>query len=92
MRRWPPRSVSHRRRGGRVGTASPSDLTDKALCRGVFHSVPDLIVMIEAYLQADDDNPRPFVWTASADAVLGKGSAAVASPSATSPASTGVLH
>jgi transposase len=48
------------------------DLTDKALRRGVFHSVPDLIVAIEAYLQANNDNPKPFVWTASADAILEK--------------------
>ncbi len=37
------------------------DLTDKALRRGVFHSVPDLITAIEAYLQANNDNPTPFV-------------------------------
>jgi transposase len=48
------------------------DLTDKALRRGVFHSVPDLIVAIETYLQANNDNPTPFVWTASADAILEK--------------------
>jgi hypothetical protein len=48
------------------------DLTDKALRRGVFHSVPDLIVAIEADLQANNANPKPFVWTASADAILEK--------------------
>jgi len=39
-------------------------LTDKALRRGVFHSVPDLITKIEDYLAAHNDNPKPFVWTA----------------------------
>jgi transposase len=48
------------------------DLTDKALRRGVFHSVPDLITAIEAYLQASNDDPKPFIWTASADAILDK--------------------
>ncbi len=48
------------------------DLTDKALRRGVFHSVPDLIVAIETYLQTNNDDPKPFVWTASADAILEK--------------------
>lgn len=48
------------------------DLTDKALRRGVFHSVPDLIAAIETYLQANNDDPKPFVWTASADAILEK--------------------
>ncbi len=48
------------------------DLTDKALRRGVFHSVPDLIAAIETYLQANNDTPKPFIWTASAEAILAK--------------------
>jgi transposase len=47
-------------------------LTDKALRRGVFHSVPDLIAAIEAYLQANNEHPTPFVWTATADQILEK--------------------
>jgi transposase len=47
-------------------------LTDKALRRGVFHSVPDLIAAIDAYLQANNANPTPFVWTATADSILEK--------------------
>jgi transposase len=48
------------------------ELTDKALRRGVFHSVPDLIATIEAYLAAHNDDPRPFIWTATADEILTK--------------------
>jgi transposase len=48
------------------------ELTDKALRRGVFHSVPDLIAKIEAYLAAHNDDPRPFIWTATADEILAK--------------------
>jgi transposase len=48
------------------------ELTDKALRRGVFHSVPDLIAAIEGYLAAHNDDPRPFVWTATADDILAK--------------------
>jgi transposase len=48
------------------------DLTDKALRRGVFHSVPDLILAIETYLQVNNDDPKPFIWTASAEAILTK--------------------
>jgi len=48
------------------------ELTDKALRRGVFHSVPDLISKIEDYLTAHNDNPKPFVWTATADDILTK--------------------
>ena len=47
-------------------------LTDKAIRRGVFHSVPDLIAAIEAYLETTNDNPEPFVWTATADQILEK--------------------
>ena len=48
------------------------ELTGKALHRGVFHSVPDLIIAIEAYLGAHDDDPKPFVWTAIAEDILAK--------------------
>ena len=48
------------------------ELTDKALRRGVFHSVPDLIAKIENYLDAHNDDPKPFIWTASADDILAK--------------------
>ncbi len=48
------------------------DLTDKAIRRGVFTSVPDLIAAIEEYLAAHNDDPKPFVWTAEADAILEK--------------------
>ncbi len=47
-------------------------LTDKALRRGVFHSVPDLIAAIDSYLKANNDDPKPFVWTATADQILEK--------------------
>jgi transposase len=48
------------------------ELTEKALRRGVFHSVPELIEAIETFLAAHNDDPKPFVWTASADAILAK--------------------
>jgi transposase len=48
------------------------EITDKAIRRGVFHSVPELIAAIEAYLNAKNADPEPFVWTASADAILEK--------------------
>ncbi len=47
-------------------------LDDKAIRRGVFQSVPDLIAAIEAYLAASNDNPTPFVWTATAEQILEK--------------------
>ena len=48
------------------------ELTDKALRRGVFHSVPDLIASIENYMDVHNESPRPFVWTATAESILTK--------------------
>jgi transposase len=48
------------------------NLTDKAIRRGVFHSVPDLIAAIDAYLDAHNNEPKPFVWTATAEQILEK--------------------
>ena len=48
------------------------DLTDKQIRRGVFKSVADLIAAIQAYIQCHNQNPKPFVWTADADLILGK--------------------
>jgi hypothetical protein len=48
------------------------ELTDKAIRRGTFVSVPDLIASIEKYLQNHNAEPKPFVWTASADSILAK--------------------
>jgi transposase len=48
------------------------ELTDKALRRVAFHSVPDLITKIEDYLAAHNTEPKPLVWTATADSILKK--------------------
>jgi transposase len=47
-------------------------LTDKAIRRGVFHSVSDLIHAIDRYLAATNTAPQPFVWTATADQIIDK--------------------
>ena len=48
------------------------ELTDKAIRRGVFHRVNDLVTAIEDYLRANNENPKPFVWTATAEQILAK--------------------
>ena len=48
------------------------ELTDKALRRGVFHSVPDLIASIQRYLDAHNEAPQPYQWTATAESILTK--------------------
>jgi transposase len=48
------------------------DLTDKAIRRGVFGSVDDLIAAIDDYLDAHNADPRPFQWTATTEQILEK--------------------
>jgi hypothetical protein len=48
------------------------ELTQKRLRRGVFRSVPELIAGIEEFLVLYNLEPKPFVWTASADAIVEK--------------------
>lgn len=48
------------------------NLDDKATRRGVFGSVPDLIKAIEEYLTANNNDPKGFVWTATAEQILVK--------------------
>jgi transposase len=48
------------------------DLTDKNLRRGIFASVPELITSIEAYLNAHNADPKPYIWTATAESILAK--------------------
>ncbi len=43
------------------------DLTTKRLKRGSFANVAELIAAIEDYIAHHNDNPKPFVWTKSAD-------------------------
>jgi transposase len=47
-------------------------ITDKAIRRGVFRSVDDLIAAIEEYLRVHNNDPVPFVWTATAEDILAK--------------------
>jgi len=47
-------------------------ITEDRIRCGVFKSVAELIAVIEQYLEHHNANPVPFVWTASAAAVLEK--------------------
>ena len=48
------------------------ELTEKAVRRGAFGSVPDLVQAIEAFLAAWNADPQPFVWTAKLEEILQK--------------------
>lgn len=47
-------------------------ITTERIRRGAFRNVPHLEREIRAYLNEHNRNPRPFVWTASADLILEK--------------------
>ena len=48
------------------------ELTRRRIRRGSFHSAQELIQAIHDYIQANNENPRPFLWTKKADAILEK--------------------
>ena len=48
------------------------EITTKRIRRGVFPSVDALVAAIEEYLQHNNENPKPFVWTASVDQIVAK--------------------
>ncbi len=48
------------------------DLTQRRLRRGVFHDVEELIMAIGDYVDQHNEQPKPFIWTASAKDILAK--------------------
>ncbi len=48
------------------------ELTDKRIRRGTFHSVTELVEAIREYLDHNNREPKPFVWTATAEKILKK--------------------
>src|SRR2546425_4184030 len=48
------------------------EITDKRIRRGSFQSVPELTAAIKDYLKSHNQNPRVFVWKASADSIMTK--------------------
>jgi transposase len=48
------------------------DLTVNRLRRGVFRDVIELVEAIDGYVSHHNENPKPFIWTASAQDILEK--------------------
>ena len=48
------------------------ELTSKAVRRGSFASVADLEAAIAQFLEAWNENPNPFVWTATVESIQAK--------------------
>jgi putative transposase len=47
-------------------------ITQRAIRRGSFSSVKELIARIEQFVAAYNKNTAPFIWTATADSILEK--------------------
>ena len=48
------------------------ELSEKAIRRGSFVSVPDLKEAIEEFMQAWNQNHKPFIWTATVEDIIKK--------------------
>jgi transposase len=48
------------------------DLSQRRLRRGVFRSVDELVQAVTDYVAGHNDNPKPFIWTATASDILEK--------------------
>ena len=48
------------------------ELTSKRIRRGSFHSVAELKAAIDEFLAVWNENPKPFVWTATVDSIVEK--------------------
>ncbi len=51
---------------------SPSALSDKQIRRGDFGSVAELTRAIRQFITAYNSDPKPFVWTATAQSIVDK--------------------
>jgi transposase len=49
-----------------------AEITRKRIRRGTFHSVPELVKVIQDYIRENNKNPRPFRWVASANTIIRK--------------------
>jgi putative transposase len=47
-------------------------ITQRAIRRGSFRSVKELVEKIDSFVQHYNRSQRPFIWTATADSILGK--------------------
>jgi transposase len=49
-----------------------AELTNKRIRRGSFFSVGELVTAIQEFLSAWNENPKPFVWTATVESIVAK--------------------
>lgn len=46
------------------------EITRKRIRRGTFQSVKELVKAIEEYIQINNQNPKPFIWTKTAEEII----------------------
>ncbi len=49
-----------------------SEITNKAIRRGCFYSVEELVETIDNYLKVNNADPKPFTWTATTESIIEK--------------------
>ena len=49
-----------------------AEITRKRIRRGVFKNVPELVSAIKKFIDINNQNPKPFVWTKKVDDILEK--------------------
>lgn len=49
-----------------------AEITRKRIRRGTFQSVDELTQAIEEYIQINNQNPKPFIWTKTAEEIIEK--------------------
>jgi hypothetical protein len=47
-----------------------AEITNQRIRRGVFRSVKELEAAIREYIAVHNEDPKPFVWTRTADQIL----------------------
>ena len=47
-------------------------ITQRAIRRGTFRSVKELVTKIDQFVENDNQNAQPFAWTATADSIFAK--------------------
>ena len=47
-------------------------ITHRAIRRGTFRSVKELVTKIDQFVENDNRNAQPFIWTATADSIFAK--------------------
>lgn len=48
------------------------EITSKRIRRGTLRSVGELVAAIQSYLEEHNWDPKPFIWTKKADAIIQK--------------------